>query len=277
MVAIGRFNLLEIVKDSDMGVFLDGGEFGHILLPKRFVSGEAQLGDELTVFVYLDSDDRLIATTDTPHACEGDFAFLKVVEINKVGAFLDWGLPKDLLLPFAQQKFPPVEGKRVLVKVYLDNSNRLAASSRIDKYLKEETAGYKVGQEVDLLIADKTELGFKAIVDSTYWGMLYSNEVFQPLNKGERVTAYVKRVREDNRLDISLTQPGYEKISGVAEQIIAVLKEHDGYLMITDKSSPETIRSVFKISKKVYKKAIGALYKERRIAIEEKGIRLIES
>ena len=184
-------------------------------------------------------------------------------------------MPKDLLLPFAQQKFPPVEGKRVLVKVYLDNSNRLAASSRIDKYLKEETTGYTVGQEVDLMVADKTELGFKAIVDSAYWGMLYSNEVFQPLNKGDRISGYVKRVRDDNRLDITLTQPGYEKISGVAGQILEVLKEHDGYLMITDKSSPETIRSVFKISKKVYKKAIGALYKQRRIAIEEKGIRLL--
>ncbi|MCP3907544.1 MAG: GntR family transcriptional regulator [Oceanicoccus sp.] len=275
MVAIGQFNQLEIVKDSDVGVFLDGGDFGQILLPQRFVKDQAQLGDNLTVFIYLDSDDRLIATTDTPHACEGDFAWLKVVEINKVGAFLDWGLPKDLLLPFAQQKFPPVEGKRVLVKVYLDNSNRLAASSRIDKYLKEETTGYTVGQEVDLMVADKTELGFKAIVDSAYWGMLYSNEVFQPLNKGDRISGYVKRVRDDNRLDITLTQPGYEKISGVAGQILEVLKEHDGYLMITDKSSPETIRSVFKISKKVYKKAIGALYKQRRIAIEEKGIRLL--
>ncbi|MDG1772236.1 MAG: S1-like domain-containing RNA-binding protein [Oceanicoccus sp.] len=275
MVAIGQFNQLEIVKDSDVGVFLDGGDFGQILLPQRFLKDQAQLGDNLTVFIYLDSDDRLIATTDTPHACEGDFAWLKVVEINKVGAFLDWGLPKDLLLPFAQQKFPPVEGKRVLVKVYLDNSNRLAASSRIDKYLKEETTGYTVGQEVDLMVADKTELGFKAIVDSAYWGMLYSNEVFQPLNKGDRISGYVKRVRDDNRLDITLTQPGYEKISGVAGQILEVLKEHDGYLMITDKSSPETIRSVFKISKKVYKKAIGALYKQRRIAIEEKGIRLL--
>ncbi len=275
MVAIGQFNQLEIVKDSDVGVFLDGGDFGQILLPQRFVKDQAQLGDNLTVFIYLDSDDRLIATTDTPHACEGDFAWLKVVEINKVGAFLDWGLPKDLLLPFAQQKFPPVEGKRVLVKVYLDNSNRLAASSRIDKYLKEETTGYTVGQEVDLMVADKTELGFKAIVDSAYWGMLYSNEVFQPLNKGDRISGYVKRVRDDNRLDITLTQQNYKKISGVAGQILEVLKEHDGYLMITDKSSPETIRSVFKISKKVYKKAIGALYKQRRIAIEEKGIRLL--
>ena len=276
MVAIGQFNQLKIVKDSDAGVFLEGGEFGQILLPKRFVADQAQLGDELTVFVYLDSEDRLIATTETPHACEGDFAWLKVIEVNQVGAFLDWGLPKDLLLPFAQQKFPPVEGKRVLVKVYLDNSNRLAASSRIDKYLKEETTGYKTGQLVDLIIADKTELGFKTIVDNAYWGMLFSNELFQPLNKGERIKGYVKRIREDKKLDITLTQPGYEKISGVAEQIIAVLKEHDGYLMITDKSSPETIRSVFRISKKVYKKAIGALYKQRRIAIEDKGVRLLD-
>ena len=276
MVAIGRFNQLEIVNNNDAGVLLEAGEFGQILLPKRFVGNQAKLGDELTVFIYLDSEDRLIATTETPHACEGDFAWLKVVEVNQVGAFLDWGLPKDLLLPFAQQKTPPAEGKRVLVKIYLDNSHRLAATSRIDKYLKEESTGYKVGQLVDLIIADKTELGFKAIVDNAYWGMLYNNELFQPLKKGERVKGYIKRVREDKKLDITLTQPGYEKISAVAEQIIAVLKEHDGYLMITDKSTPETIRSVFRISKKVYKKAIGALYKQRRIAIEDNGIRLLD-
>ncbi|WP_339340133.1 S1-like domain-containing RNA-binding protein [uncultured Oceanicoccus sp.] len=276
MVAIGRFNQLEIVNNNDAGVLLEAGEFGQILLPKRFVGNQAKLGDELTVFIYLDSEDRLIATTETPHACEGDFAWLKVVEVNQVGAFLDWGLPKDLLLPFAQQKTPPAEGKRVLVKIYLDNSHRLAATSRIDKYLKEESTGYKVGQLVDLIIADKTELGFKAIVDNAYWGILYNNELFQPLKKGERVKGYIKRVREDKKLDITLTQPGYEKISAVAEQIIAVLKEHDGYLMITDKSTPETIRSVFRISKKVYKKAIGALYKQRRIAIEDNGIRLLD-
>ena len=276
MVAIGRFNQLEIVNNNDAGVLLEAGEFGQILLPKRFVGNQAKLGDELTVFIYLDSEDRLIATTETPHACEGDFAWLKVVEVNQVGAFLDWGLPKDLLLPFAQQKTPPAQGKRVLVKIYLDNSHRLAATSRIDKYLREESTGYKVGQLVDLIIADKTELGFKAIVDNAYWGMLYNNELFQPLKKGERVKGYIKRVREDKKLDITLTQPGYEKISAVAEQIIAVLKEHDGYLMITDKSTPETIRSVFRISKKVYKKAIGALYKQRRIAIEDNGIRLLD-
>ena len=276
MVAIGRFNQLEIVNNNDAGVLLEAGEFGQILLPKRFVGNQAKLGDELTVFIYLDSEDRLIATTETPYACEGDFAWLKVVEVNQVGAFLDWGLPKDLLLPFAQQKTPPAEGKRVLVKIYLDNSHRLAATSRIDKYLREESTGYKVGQLVDLIIADKTELGFKAIVDNAYWGMLYNNELFQPLKKGERVKGYIKRVREDKKLDITLTQPGYEKISAVAEQIIVVLKEHDGYLMITDKSTPETIRSVFRISKKVYKKAIGALYKQRRIAIEDNGIRLLD-
>ena len=276
MVAIGRFNQLEIVNNNDAGVLLEAGEFGQILLPKRFVGNQAKLGDELTVFIYLDSEDRLIATTETPHACEGDFAWLKVVEVNQVGAFLDWGLPKDLLLPFAQQKTPPAQGKRVLVKIYLDNSHRLAATSRIDKYLREESTGYKVGQLVDLIIADKTELGFKAIVDNAYWGMLYNNELFQPLKKGERVKGYIKRVREDKKLDITLTQPGYEKISAVAEQIIVVLKEHDGYLMITDKSTPETIRSVFRISKKVYKKAIGALYKQRRIAIEDNGIRLLD-
>ena len=276
MVAIGRFNQLEIVNNNDAGVLLEAGEFGQILLPKRFVGNQAKLGDELTVFIYLDSEDRLIATTETPYACEGDFAWLKVVEVNQVGAFLDWGLPKDLLLPFAQQKTPPAQGKRVLVKIYLDNSHRLAATSRIDKYLREESTGYKVGQLVDLIIADKTELGFKAIVDNAYWGMLYNNELFQPLKKGERVKGYIKRVREDKKLDITLTQPGYEKISAVAEQIIVVLKEHDGYLMITDKSTPETIRSVFRISKKVYKKAIGALYKQRRIAIEDNGIRLLD-
>lgn len=276
MLAIGRFNRLTVSRKSDLGAYFEGGTFGDILLPKRGVPASCQVGDELDVFVYADSEERLVATQEAPLACEGEFAWLKVAEVNDVGAFLDWGLPKDLLLPYAEQKFKPDEGKRVMVRVYLDNSNRLAATSRIDKFLQEESEGFSIGQTVDLLIADKTELGFKAIVDNAYWGVLYSNELFQSLAKGQRITGYIKRVREDKRLDLTLIKPGYEKISDIAEAIIATLKDHDGYLMLTDKSPPETIRSVFKVSKKSYKQAIGALYKQRRITIEAKGIRLVD-
>lgn len=278
MVEIGRFNHLTVIRRSEKGLHFDGGEFGDIVLPARASSAShKEPGESLDVFIYTDTNDRLTATTEAPIACVGEFAWLTVVSVNDIGAFLDWGLPKDLFLPYGEQKYLPEVGKRVMVKVLLhERTNRVIASTRVDSFVKDESEGLKAGQAVDLLITDKTELGFKAIVENQFWGVLYSNEIYEKISKGQRITGYIKRIRDDKKIDLTLSQPGYGKISVLSDQIIEALKEHDGFLMITDKSSPEVINNVFKVSKKAYKQAIGALYKQRRIALEDKGIRLIE-
>ena len=273
MAEIGRVNRLPVVRETVAGVYLDGGEQGEILLPK---ARRADLADEVEAFVYPSADKTLVATTDNPLAQVGEFAWLKVSEVNQVGAFLDWGLDKELLLPFAEQKYEAKQGLKVMVRVYLDNSQRIAASTRLDRYLEHEAEAYKPGQQVDLLIADKTDLGFKAIVDNRYWGMLFHNELTAPLAKGQRLPAYVKRLRSDKRLDLTLSPPAVEQVPQLTEQIVERLKQNDGYMMLTDKSTPEAIYSIFKVSKKIFKKAIGSLYKQRRIDIEEKGIRLLQ-
>ena len=279
-VEIGRFNHLTVIRQSEKGLHFDGGEFGDIVLPARISSSnsqESKPGESLEVFIYTDTNDRLTATTEAPLACVGEFAWLKVVSVNDIGAFLDWGLPKDLFLPYGEQKYLPEVGKRVMVKVLLhERTNRVIASTRVDSFVKDEAYNLKAGQAVDLLIADKTELGFKAIVENQFWGVLYSNEIYEKINKGQRIKGYIKRIRDDRKIDLTLSQPGYGKISALADQIIEALEEHDGFLMITDKSSPEVINNVFKVSKKAYKQAIGALYKQRRIVLEEKGIRLVD-
>ena len=274
MLKIGRVNSLSVLRETVAGVYLDGGEQGEILLPNV---RQSELGDKAEVFVYPSADKTLVATQKKPLVQVGGVAWLKVSEVNQVGAFLDWGLDKELLLPYAEQKYEPQKGLRVMVRAYLDNSQRIAASTRLERFLQHEAEGYKPGQKVDLLVADKTELGFKTIVDNQYWGMLFHNDLATPLNKGQRLDAYVKRVREDRRLDLTLVPPAVELVPQLTEKIIEQLKQHDGYMMLTDKSSPDAIYSIFKVSKKVYKKAIGALYKQRRIAIEEKGIRLLDN
>lgn len=276
-IEIGRFNCLTISARQNHQLELDAGPFGTLRLSDRAVAEDCRPGDSLDVFLYVDANDKVAATTDAPLAAVGEFGWLQVVAVNDIGAFLDWGLPKDLLLPFGEQKHPPEVGKRVMVKVlWHERTQRIVASSRIDKFISEQAEGLVAGQAVSLLIGDKTTLGFKAIVNHASWGVLYSNELYQPLAKGQRVEGYIKRIRPDGKIDLTLTKPGYGKIPSLAEQIIAALEEHDGFLMITDKSPPETIRAVFKVSKKAYKQAVGALYKQRRIAIEDKGIRLLE-
>lgn len=278
MANIGRINDLPIVRESDLGLFLDGGQLGQILLPRSVAPDSWQPGGSVKVFVYVDSEERLVATTAAPLAVVGEFSWLQVVSVTDVGAFLDWGMPKDLLLPYSEQKFEPEVGRRVMVGVFLDEkTQRPVASTRIDDFLEDEAEGFVTGQEVELLIADSTELGYKAIVNHTHWGVLYSNELFQSLEKGQRITGYIKKVRDDKKIDLTLSQPGYKKISSISEQIMSTLKQNDGYVMITDKSPPEAIYAVFKVSKKVYKKAVGSLYKQRRIIIEKHGIRLVEA
>ena len=275
MAEIGIFNNLRVIKEVDFGVYLDGGEHEEILLPRRYVPENCKVDDNIRVFIYLDSEDRFIATTETPYAMVGDFALLKVVAVESVGAFLDWGLLKDLLVPFGEQS-PTMEiGKSYIVRIYVDKqSNRIAATTRLDRYLDNEPVNFQAGQEVELLICNQTDIGYKAIINGTHWGVLYSNEVFQSLRSGQKTKGYIKKVREDNKIDLSLHKPGYERVDDITDTIINVLKEQGGFISVSDKSSPETINKLFGVSKKTYKKAIGAIYRKRLITIESDGIRL---
>jgi len=276
MADIGVFNNLRVIKEVDFGVYLDGGEHEEILLPRKYVPENCKVDDNIKVFIYLDSEDRFIATTETPYAMVGDFALLKVVAIESVGAFLDWGLLKDLLVPFGEQSSTMEISKSYIVRIYVDKqSNRIAATTRLDRYLNNTPGNFHSGQEVELLICNQTDIGYKAIINGTHWGVLYFNEVFQPLKSGQRTKGYIKKVREDNKIDLSLHKPGYERIDDITETILNVLKKQGGFISVTDKSSPETINKLFGVSKKTYKKAIGAIYRKRLITIENDGIRLI--
>lgn len=277
MVEIGKYNTLKIVKDLDFGVYLDGGNGQEILLPARYVPKNVKPGDEVEVFIYHDNEGRIIATTARPKATVGEFAFMEVKSLSNAGAFLEWGLMKDLLVPFREQKMPMREGKWYLVYIRVDHvTGRIMASARIEKFLNNTPAEYEHNQEVDLLVADETDLGYKVIVNNLHWGMLYHNEVFRRLEKGERLKGYVKEVREDEKIDVSITPLGYGKVEGIAGVILESLKAQGGYLEVHDKSEPELIYSLFRCSKKAFKQAIGTLYKQHRIQLEDNGIRLIE-
>jgi len=225
----------------------------------------------------LDSEDRLTATTLTPHAMADEFAFLRVVSATRIGAFLDWGLPKDLLVPFREQAVKMSEGKSYVVRIYLDKvSGRLAASSKLDKFLNNSEAHFPIGKQVDLLICAKTDLGYKAIVNNTHWGVIFHNDVFQTLRQGQSIKGYIKQVRTDGKIDLSLHKPGYEKVTQLTDVILNYLKNHDDFMPITDKSSPDEIYKIFGVSKKTYKKAIGALYRKRLITFDASGTRLVK-
>ena len=278
MTEIGKINHLEVVKEVDFGIYLDGGDLGEILMPKRYVPEGTMPGDMLETFIYLDSEDRLVATTEKPFAMVEEFALLQVVSVTQVGAFLNWGLPKDLFVPFREQRQPMEEGKKYLVYVYVDtNTKRIAASSKIEQYLDNIPVDYDLDEEVDLIIVNETDLGYNAIIDNSHFGILYKNEVFQPLNPGDKVQGYIKKIRTDGKIDLRLEKIGYEKISSFVDRIIVELQKNKGFLPLTDKSSPEEIYKTFKISKKNFKAAIGALYKKRFIAIEDNGIRLLDT
>ena len=275
MTEIGKINHLYVVKEVDFGIYLDGGDLGEILMPKRYVPEGTKPEDTIEAFIYLDSEDRLVATTEKPLAMVDEFALLEVVSVTQVGAFLNWGLPKDLFVPFREQRQPMEEGKMYLVFVYLDtNTKRIAASSKIEQYLDNIPIDYDENEEVDLIIVNETDLGFNAIIDNSHLGILYKNEVFQTLNPGDKVQGYIKKIRTDGKIDLRLDKIGYEKITSFVDRIIVELQKNNGFLPLTDKSSPEEIYKTFKISKKNFKAAIGALYKKRFITLEENGIRL---
>lgn len=277
MVEIGKYNTLTVVKIVDFGVYLDGGERGEILMPKEYVPANCFPDDEVRVFVYFDSEDRIVATTEVPYVKVGEFAFLKVVAVSHVGAFLDWGLRKDLLVPFREQRDPMVEGKSYLVYAYADKaSDRIVASTKVDKYLDQVFPEYEVNEEVDILIARKTDLGYAVIINNMHWGLIYDNEVFQIIKVGQKMKGYIKAIREDEKIDVSLQAPGYAKIEGLAGVILEKIKDYDGILDLSDKSDPEEIYRVFGCSKKNYKKALGTLFKQGLIEINDSEVRLKE-
>ena len=276
MITIGKTYKLKAIKKLDFGVYLDAGDLYEVLLPKRYVPRDLEMGDEIEVFLYLDSEDRPIATTDIPKAQLGEFAYLNVVDINNTGAFLDWGLMKDLFVPFAEQHRPMEVDHSYIVYIYLDKvKGRLTASSKIDKFLDDEKPhDFTPQQAVNLLIANTTDLGFKAIINNSHWGVLFENEVHQRLSFGQRIDGFIKRVRDDGKIDLSLqggkeTRDKYEKI------ILSYLKQQGGFAQVHDKSDPKLIADLFGMSKKAFKKAIGSLYKQKIINIEKDGINLV--
>ncbi|RJG13994.1 GntR family transcriptional regulator [Pseudomonas cavernicola] len=277
MALVGRFNSLQVVKHTSFGLYLDGGADGEILLPNRYVPKDtpSEVDDWLNVFIYLDSDDKLIATTEKPKVQVGEFASLKVVEINSIGIFLDWGLPKDLLLPYSEEKRQVQTGEYCVVYVYLDkHTRRITATARLDRHLDNVPANYKTGQAVDLLVAESTDMGFKAIINNQHWGLIHKNEVFKFLRAGKQEKGFIKEVRPDGKISLSLQPVGKEAANALHEKILAKLREHDGVLQVSDKSPPDIITSLFGVSKGNFKKAIGALYKQGQIVIHADRIEL---
>ena len=279
MAIIGRRNTLSIERASGPGLYLNGGTLGEILLPGRYITKAMVPGAKLDVFVYLDSEDRLVATTETPRAMVGEFAYLKVISINlRIGAFLDWGLSKDLLLPFREQEIPVRVGQSVIACVYLDEkTNRIVASTRLRRQLNRSRNTYRDGQPADLLITGKTPLGYNAIVDNDRQGLLYHDNLASPLTVGQRLKGFVRTVRPGGKLDLSLDPSGYKRVAPLKDQIVELLEAKGGKLDFDDSSSPEAIRATFGCSKKAFKQALGALYKSRRIAFKNPGMELLDN
>ena len=272
----GKYNSMKVARNVDFGAYLESDDGQEVLLPARYIQSPLQPGDEIEVFVYRDSEDRPVATTERPFAEVGEFAFLQVSDVNPIGAFLDWGIPKDILVPYREQTVELSRGMVVLVYVYLDDvTKRIVASAKIDKFLGNCYPSYGLGDKVTALIYKRTELGYKAIVDNLFHGMIYENELYAPLEIGQPISAYVKQVRDDGKIDLVLSGSNDGRIGALMAKITKRLTEEpDGFLPLSDSSSPETIREVFQCSKKDFKKAIGHLYRDRKIVISNSGLKL---
>lgn len=275
---IGRTQILKVNRHAEAGVYLADAEGLEVLLPNRYVPTPCRVGDEVEVFVYTDGEDRPIAATVKPYAEAGEFACMKVKQVTNFGAFLDWGVMKDLLLPFSEQNREPQEGDSVFVYVYEDGvTHRVVASAKWEKFTEKDTSALKAGQKVQLIIAGKTELGYKTVIDYKYRGLLFFSDVFRPLSIGDKVEGYIEKVREDGKVDVRLKKNGYESVSGEAETILSKLKAEGGFIPTTDKTEPEKIYAIYGISKKTYKKAVGDLYKRHLITLTPIGVRLVEN
>ncbi len=275
-IKLGQYNTLEVVKEVDFGLYLDVGDYGEVLLPSRYVPKGCNVGDSLEVFLYLDNEERLVATTERPLAQVGDFAYLKVAWVNEYGAFLFWGPMKDLFCPFKEQRRKMEIGSSYIVHVHLDEkSYRIVASEKVERYFREDFPLFEIGQEVQLLIWQKTDLGYKVIIDNAYQGLVYKNQVFKAINIGDRMPGYISSIREDKKIDVTLQPTGRQIIETFSDSLLAFLENNGGICALTDKSSPEDIYKTFQVSKKNFKKAVGDLYKRRLIEISDKGIILL--
>lgn len=273
-IKVGDFNFLKVIRKVAFGFYLDDGEEG-ILLPIRFAPADLKIDDEIKVLVYHDSDNRLIATTQIPYAIVGEIAKLKVVEVTKQGAFLDWGLMKDLFVPVSKQLGGMRLGAEYLVKLYVDEqTGRIAATEKIDFTLSNEELTVKEKEIVELIVYRKTELGYAMIINNKHIGLLHSNEIYREMKIGEKLEGFIKSIRPDNKIDVVIGKPGFQKVEDEAGKILRLLAEHDGYLPYHDKSDPEDIYSFFGMSKKVFKMTTGMLYKQNKIALTKTGIQL---
>ena len=274
-VKLGKYNQLEVVKTVDFGVYLNGDDDGEILLPSRYVPEGCKPGDVLNVFIYLDNEERLVATTLEPYVQVGEFACLEVAWVNEYGAFLDWGLMKDLFVPFREQKMKMQKGHRYVVHAHVDeDSYRIMASAKVERYLSKEHPEYQPGDEVEVMVWQKTDLGDKVIVDNQFSGLVYQKEIFKPLEPGMRMQAFIRQVREDGKIDLTLQKDGLQKVGDFAEFLLQYIKDNGGHTPLNDKSAAEEIYDTFGVSKKTFKKAVGDLYKKRLIVLVEGGIQL---
>lgn len=273
---IGKYNELRVNRELDFGIYLIDDEGNEVLLPKRYVTHRMPVGAQLRVFVYNDSENRPVATTETPTAIVGETALLRVKAVNAVGAFMDWGLvAKDLLVPFREQRVDMKAGRSYVVHVYLDEpSGRIVASAKLDKFLSRERPNYYHRQRVDLLVVQRTELGFKVIVNNSHWGMIYHNEIMTDVNIGDRLTGYVKQVRDDDKIDLTLAKIEKSRVDDLSTVIVDYLSSHGGIMTLTDKSSPAEIFKTFGCSKKDFKKALGQLYKQKKILLSSDSTHL---
>ncbi|MGO2498622.1 MAG: CvfB family protein [Vibrio litoralis] len=274
MINIGQINTLKVTKQADFGLFLDADDYGSVLLPNKFVPEGTSIGDDIDVMLYFDSDNQLSATTEKPLAQVGEWAMMHVVGVNNVGAFVDWGIDKkDLLVPFSNQRVPLDEGQNILVYVYSDKaSGRIVGTTKFNKLLDKTPANYEINQQVELLVAERTDLGFKAIINGEHWGVIFKSDVFGKLFVGKRLKGYIKGIREDGRINLSLQKIGVAKMDDLSEKVMHVLETKGGFLPLSDKSTPEAIFTVFRTSKGTFKKTIGGLYKQGKIRIDKDGI-----
>lgn len=276
MMQLGKRNDMTVLREVDFGVYLDGGDLGDVLLPRRYVPQGCKVGDVINVFLYLDQEERLIATTEHPLIEVGKIAYLEVKWVNQFGAFLDWGLMKDLFCPFREQKMRMVQGRSYIVYCYIDSlTHRIVATAKIEKFLSKERPPYHHGDIVDILIQQKTELGFKAVVEGQYSGQIYQNELFRDMHTGDQMQAFVKNVREDGKIDLILQEHGKKHVMDFEDQLLQYIQEHDGCCPFHDKSLAEDIYAEFQVSKKTFKKAVGGLYKKNLITIEEDCLRSV--
>ncbi len=277
MVQVGQYNTLKVVKEVDFGFYLDGGEAGEILLPARYVPAGLKPGDDLKVFIYHDSENRLIATTLEPKGVVGDIVLMPVFDITKAGAFLDMGLMKHIFVPLSQQESKMKVGESYLVKIYLDEkTGRLAATEKFSADISNYEISVKELEPVDIVVFQKTDIGYKVIINNKHLGVLHYNEVYRDLPYGEKLKGFIKTIRPENKIDVSLGERGYKRVEGEEEKVLRLLKENDGYLPYHDKSAPEEIYDFFGVSKKTFKMSIGSLYKQHKIELTKTGIKLAD-